>query len=351
MKKKLLRCTTIVAVLAMLIGTLTGCALLPAEEIIPEPSLLLQSYGDYQIFLVRSGTLKQGLGGTATLQSVYYSKNSFSNNGGVIKSVNVKMGDMVKKGDILVEIEGEGLKENYESLLEQYNNQQTIYNEIVDKYKKGTATELDLNSAVVLLNQLKSQYENAKSLYENSTLIAKVDGEVVYLNSRYTSGDKTKLVRAGEVIVGIDDKDPKYLYAAISTDNISVDQYKEGIVLDLSNAGTTFQCKIVSDMEVQEQTGVTELSGKYIYCQLIDPPAGIAHGDIYQYSYISDTADNVLYIPFAAVNFDADGQATVDRLNDSNVKETVNVVTGFISMDNMVEIKSGLSQGDKVIVG
>ena len=62
---------------------------------------------------------------------------------------------------------------------------------------------------------------------------------------------------------------------------------------------------------------------------------------------ILDKKENVLSLPVGAVNY-ADGKPYVYVLDDNGFKQMVWVSAGLIG-DDLVEITSGLSEGDKVV--
>ena len=95
------------ALSALLAGSLvfSGCALLPVEEEPLQPPLVEPAQEPVDIVNVARGDIETFLKGTANFVSSEVKALSFTESGGRIKSISVKLGDEVQAGDLLAELE------------------------------------------------------------------------------------------------------------------------------------------------------------------------------------------------------------------------------------------------------
>lgn len=89
-----------------------------------------------------------------------------------VSSVNVSVGDRVKAGDVLCELDSSELQQQITDLEKIVNDSDTLYDYRYEQLKKQLestkkSTELDVNEASKKLDELRSEYNNKKSEYES----------------------------------------------------------------------------------------------------------------------------------------------------------------------------------------
>lgn len=116
---------------------------------------------------------------TATVESDV--KNNISSNSVLrIEKINVEVGDMVRKGQLLVQMNTAMLQQ----LKLQIENQRVEFNRVDELYKVGGASKSEWDNAKMLLDVNETQYANR---LENTQLLSPIDGVVTARN--YDNGD------------------------------------------------------------------------------------------------------------------------------------------------------------------
>ena len=340
-----------------------GCALLPSEDEGAAPILKTPKPITYNEYKVERGDLYMGTTGVGRVASVYYTKHAFETAGAKVKAFHVTLGDTVRKGDILVELDNTELEEQYIRAKIAYEREQIKFEQYTREYNAGTRSALDYRLNELDFQSVERDYQIAEAAYENTVLYAKESGVVVYLNTAYSAGsDPDKTVVAGETMVAIDNQDKKYLYVEIAKDAEAANdatmavpsQFGVGAQITLTRTAgdgtkTEFQGKIVSTSTVINDTGLSYVSDATYYCQMIDPPRDIQAGDAVSYTYVEASSLNCLQVPVAACH-QYNGRTFVYMLDSNNLKKEVYIETGLASALK-VEVKEGLSEGDIIILG
>lgn len=116
---------------------------------------------------------------TATVESDV--KNNISSNSVLrIEKINVEVGDMVRKGQLLVQMNTAMLQQ----LKLQIENQRVEFNRVNELYKVGGASKSEWDNAKMMLDVNETQYANR---LENTQLLSPIDGVVTARN--YDNGD------------------------------------------------------------------------------------------------------------------------------------------------------------------
>ncbi|MBO5880516.1 MAG: efflux RND transporter periplasmic adaptor subunit [Paraprevotella sp.] len=116
---------------------------------------------------------------TATVESDV--KNNISSNSVLrIEKINVEVGDMVRKGQLLVQMNTAMLQQ----LKLQIENQRVEFNRVDELYKVGGASKSEWDNAKMMLDVNETQYANR---LENTQLLSPINGVVTARN--YDNGD------------------------------------------------------------------------------------------------------------------------------------------------------------------
>lgn len=251
---------------------------------------------------------------------------------GRVKEVNVKLGDTVKEGQVLAQVENDDLKSRLQSTLEEYERSQRL--------SKSDAMS---QSGVT---QARASYDAAVTAYEKSLIKAPYDGIVAELNLEVGELSQITAVIPQAPIRVVDVK-PRYVRAEI--DEVDLPKVKVGLparVKVLAIRKEPFAARVrkvvpfVSSIREQDRTSEIELD---IDSEGLLLPAG-ASADV---EVITETKDDVLTITSRAL-LGRGRERYVYVLEGSRLKKTP-VQVGIYGY-TVTEVVSGLSPSDEVVL-
>jgi membrane fusion protein, macrolide-specific efflux system len=172
------------AILSMLFSiALAGCNIIPSEEASIAPPVRKPPPIVYSTEVVKKGTLVKMVQGMGIFVAQNQFNLYFKKQGGRLKTVFFKIGDKVKKGDIIAESDSEdaqGKLDEQRILVEKAGAQ--------DKYKESTAKR-NVEHAMLVWTNLKTGYEemnNEKESFSRDELDRMkdqvLDSEIAYYN-------------------------------------------------------------------------------------------------------------------------------------------------------------------------
>ncbi|MDA8595461.1 efflux RND transporter periplasmic adaptor subunit [Flavobacteriaceae bacterium] len=285
---------------------------------------------------------------------------SFRNNG-IITYFNLKLGQRVKKGELLARLDNVQAKLNYESALSSQNSAASEMNTAklnLDRvralYEKGSSSLSDYENA-------KNSYLTAKGSYESSQrsvdiqkdqitygfLYAPTNGQIssisAEINENVSSGQIVGVLNADgrkEISLGIPEsvinmltvgQKVKVTFSALPTKNYEGEVTEVAPAVDINTA--TYPVKI-------GMIGSTS-----------DIRSGMSASVEFNFDPDQDKSQGVLGVPSTSVGEDHKGNFVfllTDVSENSAVVKKTEVVIGSIQ-SNGFEIKSGLKKGDLVV--
>ena len=251
---------------------------------------------------------------------------------GRVKEVNVKLGDAVKAGQVLAQVENDDLKSRLQSTLEEYERSQRL--------SKSDAMS---QSGVT---QARASYDAAVTAYEKSLIKAPYDGIVAELNLEVGELSQITAVIPQAPIRVVDVK-PRYVRAEI--DEVDLPKVKVGLparVKVLAIRKEPFAARVrkvipfVSSTREQDRTSEIELD---IDSEGLLLPAG-ASADI---EVITETKDDVLTITSRALLGRGRDRYVYVLEGSRLAKRPVQVgIYGY----TVSEVVSGLSPSDEIVL-
>lgn len=310
----------------------------------------------------------------------YMKELAFERNGDFIQ-FHVKIGDQVKEGDILAELDDEAYVEQVEvveekisSLIDKYEREnkrleneiyiKTLYIDEIEKDLKNVNNELERKRAestlinheadILILKEkimqnneimnleiarLKTELDEAKDQVGNNLIKAPFDGEVVAL-ANLLKGDR---VSKDKSIIGLVNPN-KYListtYISETDINSSVEYYfyKDNIHYPITYI--TYDPQEYASLVLKGDTPMS----KFIYDGDL---ADVKHGDFGIVCLVENRKEDVLTIPINALHSDSTGDYVYVLENGIKVRRNVSVGLADIMS---VEILDGLVEGESVHV-
>jgi membrane fusion protein, macrolide-specific efflux system len=335
--------------LKLLAGTITcfimlplsACSFLPKEEPALAPPLVEPAKIQYDMVEVKKGDLMKSIKGVGSLSPIQNHSLFYPNTGGRIKEILVGEGDMVKKGQALVELETGNLKFDLQQseidLKKAALHLKQLQNQKSDSFSIEIA-KLDVQAVNLKVQNLKEQVSRAQ-------LISPLDGIITFVGDQ-KAGDVIEPYRS--IVQVADTKQLQLLYTATSKDEL--EDIKLGMTADLQLNGEAFSGKIVQTPEdVPKDVFETnpELYEKSILISLENLPTTAKVGDLVELEVVTRNIENTLVLPKNGLR-QSMGRYYVQIL-DGNTKRELDIEIGLVTATE-VEVTKGLSEGDKVIL-
>jgi len=348
--------------------TLTGCGLLPEEEVFPASPVVRS----YEMKETAQTTVKRGdmyLYKTVSCRYKPARKESYSFGlgGEYFEGVYISEGELVEEGRLLMELAQSELADDI--FFQQYSIQELE----LKKQHLEELREIEVKKVDIWESEEDEDYLEDRAAVEEKyrSLIQTIDDSLYIANMKLTemqeelrarkmyaaiSGTVTyvkdmkegKRSVEGESLVTISDmestaftvtgEDAKYFSVG---DEVTIIQSKKecpAIVVDGTALG-------LESGEGQEEPQEKE---KTAYIKLIDPDPSLEEGDSGKIEVLLDSRKNVLYVNEKAVKRSG-SRCFVYVLNEDGLKVMHDITVGLIC-DGMAEVTSGLNEGDSVVL-
>ena len=271
---------------------------------------------------------------TSTIQA-YVKNNIAPQTAGRISRILVDVGDNVKKGQVVAEMDQTQLAQ---AELQMKNNE-VEYNRLKELYEVGGLSKSDLDAIEMAYNVSKTQYNNLK---ENATLVSPINGVITARN--YDAGDMYAMsapIYTVEQIVPV-----KLLVGISETDYTKV---KKGDSVEITAdalPGQTFNGKvrkIYPTVDPATRTFTVEV--------VIDNGNSVLRPGMFARAKVNFGMNNSVVIPdVAVVKQQGSGERFVYVLNADGTVSYTKVTLGR-RMGAEYEVLEGLEDGAKIVTG
>ena len=260
---------------------------------------------------------------------------------GDVKTINVKAGDTVKAGDLLIEIDT-GVVDSAKIAMDQaqisYEQQKSNMARYEILYQGGDITQQEYEQYTNNLKNAELQYESAKINYdkalENSCVAAPIDGKIEKISVEVH--DHVNMNSDLLVVTGEGSRRITFYVSERIMNNISV-----GDEIDVEKG--TIKCKA----RITEVSSMVDATSGMFKCKAqLEEDIEISLGSSVKLYLVSDRAQNVLLVPVDAIYYSG-GNAYLYTVVDG--KAVMTSVTVGIYDDEVAEIKDGLSEDDDVV--
>lgn len=318
----------------------------------PEPPLRPVKYEvvDYQ-----TGSVNRTFSGTARTEKII---NLSFRSSGILTELTIKLGQRVKKGELLARLDNVTARLNYESALasqssaeSQMNTAKLALDRIRVLYEKGSASLTDFESA-------KNSYKTAQQGYESAKRSVAIQQEQIRFGYLYAPEDGVVTSISAEVDETISAGQPIAVMNAGTEMQIALG-FPESIINEIS-PGMPVLVRLPAYSQQEFSGRVTELSPAVdnntatypARIQVADPEGLIKTGMAANVTLTlgSETRDpNRLTIPPEAVGEDSQGRFVfvIDETGETPVVRRTSVNLGALDSRGF-EVVSGLQGGQKV---
>jgi len=327
----------------------SACSLLPVEEeIVAAPVLRPHEQSAYNLARVMRGNLDKFVVINVSYLPTRTEVHIFDESGLLVEELNIRTGDTVRRGDILATLEHKQLDESIARIRRQIEENDLARRNEEDLYAverpgtlyQGTQQERKLTHELrmtgfenegkrltLLLNEQLAQRSRR-------FFAAGMDGVVTFVRL-IEEGFRTS---KGERLAVITDKSSA-VFLASGMDSAYLEP---GMEVTIETGGKGYAATVTAP----EALGIAA-KPQTAFLALMEP-ASIQDNASGSVRYIVESRENVLYLPSRAVHTLRDSSYVV--ILEKNMRVQREVVTGMQN-DRYIEIVSGLSEGDEVVVG
>lgn len=364
--KKLKKAAQAAAALLLAGAMLSSCSLLPEEETFADAPTIREYEGaSYNTAVCSRGEVILSERLSLNYVPLQSSSLGFSVVGSAFGEIYVQLGDEVKKGDVLAELEMGDLKTRIESVQsqidslelslkqneekkdlalrrceEQYSGRDA---EDIQKAKEDVAKRYDqtaqsLNDSLYILNLRKEDYEDNMN---QRRIIAPYDGAITYVYQPAPGEVTTK----GQVVIRMADASMSLFRGrTASWDRIDYDM---DYVITVNS--TEYKARAFTEKELNiPETPHKEGEKGYVYFVLNETAYELSDNASGRLDLVLDEKEEVLNVPNSAITTIND-HAAVYYVMESGVRNYREVEIGLVG-NTTTEILSGIEEGEAVIL-
>ncbi len=335
---KIIKTLTIIVMIVILIGCNSQ-----REEKKESPVTMAEIPGPQErVVEVEKGTIRKSITGRGQVVSEQ-EESLYFNEGGEVDEVLVEYGDRVEKGELLISLEVEDLKHDYERAKIRYEKVKQE-KEQMERYVGEIVSEYEYKFKKLEYKEEKLRKEQIEQSLENAKLKAPFSGEIISIqvSEEENIGAFTEVITLVDphnltIELEVSDADLRRLAPGIEAEvrpegGYWVDAYLSFVPSPLSgNNNVQVQIKDIEKIMEEHEITAEEI---------------IERRDLVRVEIILLENRNTLLVPEEVIR--EDGDRTFVRISDGDLRTEVDIKTG-LEEDGKVEILKGLKEGDKVL--
>jgi len=318
----------------------SGCSLLPKEEESLAPPLVKPSEDSVQTAEAKRGDIVKYVRGVGAFEPTRIVYHALKEPGVIVEEMKAKAGDVVKKGDVLIQFQVGNL-----DLAVQEQELSVMYAEknYRDAMASGDDDMIDIRR--LELNIARTRLEKTRTRLDSLQLKAEADGVVVYAEKL----ERNQQVNDGRTLVSVaDPSELRLAYEAMNRSQLA--GVKPGMPVEIEFEGKTAAGTVAQTPDSAPATLNPQLADMYsrtLYIALDQPPEGAEMGDLADIRIATERSEDAVIIPRGALRTYF-GRTYVQVIEGESRKE-FDVETG-VETSTEVEIVKGLEAGDVVIL-
>lgn len=279
------------------------------------------------------------LQGKITTENVYYV--TPRGMGGQVKSIFVKQGDAVRKGQLLLKLEDGIIQQNIKQVETQLEFAKNIFSRQENLWEEGIGTEIQFLQAKNNVESMEKQLSLVKEQLSTTQVVAEVAGVVETVN-----------IRVGETFIGnpmagITIVNPSALKAMVDVPENYVTKVRKGmpVVIIVPDLNSTFNSQISL---VSETINVNSRS--FIAESKVPGNAGIKPNQIAVIKILDHASKNTIVVPVETVQTDEKGKYVyvLSIENGKSIARKKNITIGEF-YNELIEVNAGLADGEKLV--
>lgn len=329
-----------VIALCTVLAVTSGCSLLPKEDVPLAPPLVKPVKQNFTTIEVKSGTIESSVRGVAVLDPYVVKYHQFKDNGGIVKEVFVKSGDLVKTGDPLIQLEVEGLDMDIK-----YKALDLEKAKLALETAKQNFDEATMRIRLIELDIAQTNYDRTLEKLNARQLNAEMDGMVTFV----ADVEPPDHVQPYQTLVNVSDT-RKLRLAMSRSDSNWASAVQVGMPAEITWKGQTLVGKVTqtpSSAPPTEDQQLRDRYGKTVYIDLEEVPEEAKIGDSMDVKIVTQKKENTLVIPTQALRtFMARNYVQIldgERISEADVEIGIKTPTE-------VEILAGVEEGQQLIL-
>lgn len=326
-------------IVGCLVMTLTGCSLFPVEEETLAPPLIKPVKVSRELYEVTRGNIAKEVKGMGNFESNRIEYYKFKSGGGRLKEIYVAPGEFVKKGDVLMVLEPEGLElELKQKLLDVEKAQLAL-----DEVKEQGLTKL-FRIRMLELDIAQTIYDTTYERMQNKQIIAGMNGQLIFIDSA-KPGDQISNEQTMAIIADASNLRLSYQGEASIIRDVEVGMKASITINKEKYEGIVTQTPSSAPLVENEQQ--KEVYSRTLYISVKNVPKGLEIGQLADIVIRTAERTNIIKIPKRGLRSYI-GRYYVQLMDGESINE-MDVEKGLESATE-VEIMSGLKEGQQVIL-
>lgn len=262
---------------------------------------------------------------------------------GILKSINADLSDSVQKGQILATIDTGTLMSQLREAQAQVKYQQETYDNMKKYFRNYKQDQRDAQKALVV--QAQAGVDVIKDQLKNINIISPIDGIVI---KRTADPGETVVLDLNSPVLTIARKDDLIIESNVPESDIVKLQIgqKADVTFDAFSSEDVFSATI-SQID-PASTVIQDVVYYRIKLKLDNLDPRLKAGMSANVDVRTAEKENVLMAPGRAIKTEGN-KKFVDVLQIDNTTKKVFIETGLEGDEGMIEIKSGLKGGEKVV--
>ena len=261
--------------------------------------------------------------------------------GGQVKSIYVKEGDNVKKGQLLMKLEDGIIQQNIKQVESQLAFAKNIFSRQENLWKEGIGTEVQYLSAKNNVESLEKQLDLVKEQLSTTSVYAQVSGIIEDVSIRVGE------TFMGSPMAGITIVNPSAMKAVVDVPENYVSKIRKGmpVVISVPDLNQSFNSSISLISET-----INAISRSFVAESKVGGNGNLKPNQIAIVKILDHEAKNAIVIPVETVQSDEKGKYVYVAVQEGN--KTVarkRAVTIGEFYDELIEVNAGLATADKLI--
>ena len=261
--------------------------------------------------------------------------------GGQVKSVYVKEGDNVKKGQLLMKLEDGIIQQNIKQVESQLSFAKNIFSRQENLWNEGIGTEVQFLSAKNNVESLEKQLDLVKEQLGTTSVYAHVSGIIEDVNIRVGE------TFMGSPLAGMTIINPGSLKAVVDVPENYISKIRKGmpVVVSIPDLNQSFN----SNINLISET-INSISRSFVAESKVTGNANLKPNQIVIVKILDHEAKNAIVVPVETVQSDEKGKYVYVLTQEGN--KTIarkRAITIGEFYDEIIEVNAGLTTGDKLI--